>query len=95
MPFYPNGVPGGGGAGTAALFGGFFLFWFIVSIVIWAIVIWAYGTLLKAALNQPKAMALLLLIPIVNIVMIIVWGVQAHNAIKEREAGPMGGEKAA
>ena len=84
-------MPGtdGAGVGTAAAFGGFFLVMMVIYIAIAAVSIWAYGTLIKAALNQPKAMALLLLIPLLNLVMIIVWGVQAHNALKEREAAGM------
>lgn len=78
-----GGVPDGG---TTAAIGGIFFITLIIYVAILAVTIWSYGTLLKAALNLPKAMALLLLIPIVNFVMVIVWGVQAHNALKEREA---------
>ena len=69
-----------------AILGGFMLVWLIIYIALLVVTFWSYGTLLKAAINQPKAMVLLLLIPIVNFVMIIVWGMQAHNALKEREA---------
>ena len=72
---------------TMAAFGGFMLVMVLIYIIIGVVMLWSYGTLLKAALGQPKVMVLLLIIPIVNLVMPIVWGVQAHNALKEREGG--------
>jgi len=88
MPYNPNTVPN---EAIAAL-SGFFLVMMIIYLAIIIITFWAYGTLLKAALDQPKVMVLLLLIPLVNIVMIIVWGFQAHNILKKREAAT-GGDK--
>ncbi|HEX21187.1 MAG TPA: hypothetical protein ENH19_00860 [Actinobacteria bacterium] len=86
MP-YNSGVS----SSAIAALGGFFLVMMIIYIAILVISFWAYGTLLKAALGQPKVMVLLLLIPLVNIVMVIVWGFQAHNLLKEREAAESNG----
>lgn len=79
----PNALSSGG---FMAALGGFFLIFFLIEIALIAVGIWSYGTLLKAATGQSKAMALLLLIPFLNFVMIIVWGVQAHNILKEKES---------
>lgn len=82
-------MPNQGGVpsdGTFAVAGGLFFVLLIIYIAVAVVYIWSYGTLIKAALGQSKWMALLLLIPLVNLVMPVVWGVQAHNSIKEREA---------
>jgi len=81
MP-YNSGVS----SNALAAAGGIFIVMMIIYLAILIISFWAYGTLLKAALGQPKVMVLLLLIPLVNIIMVIVWGFQAHNLLKEREA---------
>lgn len=47
--------------------------------------LWCYGTLLKAALGISKWNILLILIPVVNIVMVIIWGMQAHNKLIEQD----------
>ncbi|SHF85089.1 CarboxypepD_reg-like domain-containing protein [Caldanaerobius fijiensis DSM 17918] len=44
--------------------------------------LWAYGTLLKKALGKSKWNALLLLIPLVNLGVIIDWGVEAGKIAK-------------
>lgn len=72
--------------GTTVIFGGTAIFFLLIYVALIAVTLWSYGTLLKAATGQSKALALLLLIPFVNFVMIIVWGFQAHNVLKEREA---------
>lgn len=88
MPYDYGGVPGN----ALAAAGGFFLVMMLIYLAILIITFWSYGTLLKAALNQPKVMVLLLLIPLVNIVMVIVWGFQAHNLLKEKEKAEGGGK---
>lgn len=64
----------------------------ILVLIIWlaiialeVVMLWSYGTLLKAALGESKVLVLLLLIPIVNIIMPIVWGLRAHRLLLERE----------
>lgn len=93
MPYSPNGISGDGGvsAGAIAALGGFLIVFILIYIALMVVYFWSYGTLLKAALNQPKVMVLLMLIPIANLVMPIVWGVQAHNLLKEKEAAGGGG----
>lgn len=56
----------------------------ILGLVFAVAALWCYGTLLKAALGISKWNVLLTLIPIVNIIMVIVWGTQAHNKLKEQ-----------
>jgi membrane associated rhomboid family serine protease len=68
----------------------FFIF-IIGSNILW---LWVTGTLLKAALGISKWNVLLLLIPIVGIIMFIIWGFQAHNLLKERQAPSSGKSQA-
>jgi len=47
--------------------------------------LWCYGTILKAALGVPKWYIIFTFIPIVNIILVIIWGLQAHNKLIEQE----------
>ena len=62
---------------------------FLVVVGILVLYFWAYGTIIKAATGQSKAMVLLMLIPIVNIIMPLVWGFQAHNQLLDDESEPV------
>jgi len=69
-----------------AAFAGFITFIIVVGIAVFYL--WAYGTIIKGATGQSKAMVLLMLIPIVNIIMPIVWGFQAHSQLLDEESEP-------
>ena len=61
---------------------------FLIVVGIAVLYFWAYGTIIKGSTGQSKAMVLLMLIPIVNIIMPIVWGFQAHNQLLDEESEP-------
>lgn len=63
----------------------FFLVFWLAYLALLVVMFWSYGTLLKAALGESKVMVLLMLVPIVNLVMPIVWGLRAHKLLLERE----------
>jgi len=69
-----------------SVFAGFIGFLLAVGIIVFYF--WAYGTIIKAATGQSKVMVLLMLIPIVNLIMPIVWGFQAHNELLDEESEP-------
>lgn len=63
-------------------------FLIIVGIIYFVALYWAFGTMVKGSTGQSKAMVLLMLIPIVQVIMPIVWGLQAHNQLLDEESEP-------
>lgn len=61
------------------------LFIIISTIILAAGVLWSYSLMLNAALGISKWSVLLVLIPLINIVMIISWGIEAYNRTKKEE----------
>ncbi len=61
---------------------------FLIGVGILVLYFWAYGTIIKGSTGQSKVMVLLMLIPIVNIIMPLVWGFQAHNQLLDEESEP-------
>jgi|GEM_PF-2976976 len=49
--------------------------------------VFTFGNILQAALGKSKWMALLLFVPIVNFILMIIWGLEASKKNKEMGAG--------
>lgn len=63
----------------------FFLVFSLIYLAISIALLWAWGTILKAAFGISKWNVLWLLVPIVNLLVIFAWASKAHDKLKRQE----------